>query len=291
MRLPVEDDWRPRLHDKIEEDDYDRHVRTLAERLCEANKAAGQQSKRSHKTAKWYYDRQTKLEQFKKGDFVYLHDPTHKRGKAKKFSYQYKGPFEAEQRISSLIYKIQLTDGTFTLVHANRLKRAYGQETGNRILPADQTTGQVMKLGRTKKTVCKECTSPTETHESSSTIPSQRQIVDDIDESYDDTDEEEIDRAVREYSDDSDWTPGSLYLQRKLQSDKTADDVTYRLRSRLVGRSRQELEADNATAETSDPSGSKNAQNCTLRDVGSTVSHSYNLRDRTGTTLTKSTTG
>jgi len=50
-----------------------------------------------------------------------------------------------------------------------------------------------MNLGRTKKTVCKECTSPTGTHGSSSTIPSQRQIVDDIDESCDVIDEEEKD--------------------------------------------------------------------------------------------------
>jgi len=99
-------------------------------------------------------------------------------------------------------------------------------------------------------------------------------------------------KTVRKYSDDSDWTPRSAYLQRKLHSDKTTDDVTYRLRSRLVGRSRQEPEGDSATAETSDPSGSKEAPNCTLHDnVGSTVSRSYNLRDRTGTTLTKLTTG
>ena len=41
----------------------------LAECLREANKAAGQQSRMSHETAKRYYDRQTKLELFKKETF------------------------------------------------------------------------------------------------------------------------------------------------------------------------------------------------------------------------------
>ena len=89
MRLPIEDDWKPNLGNKdLEEGEYENHVKTLAERLREANKVAGQQSKISHETAKRYYDRQTKLEKFSKGDFVYIHDPTHKRSKSKKFSYQ-----------------------------------------------------------------------------------------------------------------------------------------------------------------------------------------------------------
>jgi hypothetical protein len=104
MRLPIVDDWKPRLTGTdTKEIDYEEHVRDLAERLSEASKVAGQQSKVSHDTAKRYYDRQTKMGKFSKGTFVYLYDPTYKRGKAKKFSYQYKGPFEVEQKISALI--------------------------------------------------------------------------------------------------------------------------------------------------------------------------------------------
>jgi len=74
MRLPIEEDWAPHLKDKkLEGDEYEQHVRLLAERLREANKAAGQQSRMSHKTAKRYYDRQTKLEQYQKGTwFMYM---------------------------------------------------------------------------------------------------------------------------------------------------------------------------------------------------------------------------
>jgi hypothetical protein len=97
-------------------------VRALAERLHEARKVAGQQSKQSHDVAKRYYDRKTKLEQFKKGDFVYVHDPVYKRGKARKFSYQYKGPYEVEKKISPLIYKVRLADGTSVILHINRMK-------------------------------------------------------------------------------------------------------------------------------------------------------------------------
>jgi len=43
---------------------YEKHIRTLAERLRETNKVAGHQSKLSHDVAKRYYDRQTKLEKF-----------------------------------------------------------------------------------------------------------------------------------------------------------------------------------------------------------------------------------
>jgi len=91
----------------------------------------------SHDTAKRYYDRHTKMEQFKKGDYVYVHNPVYKRGKAKKFSYQYEGPFEVEQRISSLIYKIRLGDGTSTILYINRLKRAHKQDSGHRKLPEE----------------------------------------------------------------------------------------------------------------------------------------------------------
>ena len=108
MRLPIEDDWRPTLQRTESKDDgYEEHVRMLALRLKEAHKLAGQQSKISHQKAKRYYDEHTKLEQFSKGDLVYLYDPIYKRGKARKFAYKYKGPYEIKQRISPLVCKVQ----------------------------------------------------------------------------------------------------------------------------------------------------------------------------------------
>ena len=96
---------------------------------------AGQQSMLSHETAKRYYDRQTKLERFKKGDFVYVHGPTYKRGKAKKFSYQYKWLFEVEQRISSLVHNVRMAYGTSAILHINILKRSPEQVRSDNVTP------------------------------------------------------------------------------------------------------------------------------------------------------------
>jgi hypothetical protein len=137
MRLPIEGDLKPHgSKGATEEADYDTHVRALADRLREANNAAGHQTTISHETAKRYYDRHTKLNHYNNGDIVNIHDPMYKRGKAKKFSYQYKGPFEIEQKVSPLIYKVRLTDGTSAVIHTNRLKQAYGKM--NKISPKDK---------------------------------------------------------------------------------------------------------------------------------------------------------
>jgi len=125
-------------------------VKLLAKRLHEANKVAGRQSKLSHETAKRYYYRQAKLGQFNKGDFVYVHYPTYKRSKARKFSYQYKGTFEVEQKISPLICKVRMVDGTSATIHINRLKRAYEQMKSESALPLTTSSKDRAKLKDSK---------------------------------------------------------------------------------------------------------------------------------------------
>jgi hypothetical protein len=152
MRLPIEGDWAPHWKNKeLEGDEYERHVQLLAERLCEAHKTAGQQSRMSHETAKRSYDRQTQLEQYQKGDLVCIHDPTHKRGKAKKFSYQYKGPSEIEQKISPLIYEVRMSDGTFAIIHVNRLKRSQGSPEDNKVPLTATNSGRAVSETRPKQ--------------------------------------------------------------------------------------------------------------------------------------------
>ena len=213
MRLPIENDWRPIVNSQvIKDNEYEEHVKQLAERLRKANKVAGQQSKTSYDTAKRYYDRHTKLEPFKKGDLLYVRDPIYKRVKAKKFSYRYKGPYVIEQDFS-LIYKIRSGDGTFTIVHINRLKEAYGQKNGD-IGVQNQTKkgNQVEKLDQTGNVITKE--SPLEVVEPGREIPSQAQLVEDVTESVSETDDDvEIER---EHCNDTEWTHGSLHLRRKL---------------------------------------------------------------------------
>ena len=59
-----------------------------------------------------------------------------------------------------------------------------------------------------RKNIRKECTSPTEMHGLRMETPSQMQVVEIRDESLSETDQEETNRLLREYRDDSDWTPG-----------------------------------------------------------------------------------
>jgi len=80
-------------------------VKLLAKRLHEDKKLAEQKSKLGQESAKRYYDSHTKLEQFNKGDFVCEHDHTHKRSMARKFSYQYTGPFEFQKNLPVDLYR------------------------------------------------------------------------------------------------------------------------------------------------------------------------------------------
>ena len=286
MRLPIEDDWKPQLGNKeVEENEYERHVRVLAESLREAHKVAGQQSRLSHETAKRHYDRQTRLEQFRKGDFVYIHDPTHKRGKAKKFSYQYKGPYEIEQKISSLIYKVRLEDGTSTVINVNRLKRACGQAGVEKELPSRKRKYKVVKLDQPKQSSDKGDKLP-ETMGLDMNIPSYSELIEGKLDSTSEIEDEGLNSLSREKEDDSDWDPGSSYLQRKLRNDKPTADVAHHLRSRIVNRSGQETGNDKAGAEMSDPAGNASTPDDTsFNESRSGVCHSYNLRSRNETSL------
>jgi hypothetical protein len=285
MRLPIEDDWRPQLGDKaLEESDYEEHVRMLAKRLHEANKIASEQSKLSHETAKRYYDRQAKLVPYKKGDLVYLHDPVYKRGIAKKFSYQYKGPFEIEQRISPLIYRIRLTDGTSTVVHINRLKKASDQAGSSSAIPLSRSSDKIKSL-KWSKEFAPRVSKDKRTEQQDPQIPPYSQILDAA-ENLSDSDENEIVLA-QESMTDPEWTPGTSNTNRKLQSSDTADGIAYRLRSRLVSRSEQEAEADKRQAEeTVHSQGSEHKLESTRNNTSPgrnkvVASHSYNLRSKT----------
>jgi len=225
MRLPIEDDWKPSVSDSVvEENEYQKYVEKLVERLREANKVAGQQSRMSHETAKRYYDRQTKIESFRKGDFVYVRDPTFKRGKAKKFSSQYRGPYEIDMKVSALIYKLRLLDGTFAIVHTNRLKKAYDrkQEVDRTLLKRKQ--GNLLR--KVKET---QDTSRQETFEDkfeiNERLPSHVQLAESETESLSEIDEGETVLISREHGSDSDWIPRSSHLKRKPQSDKATADV------------------------------------------------------------------
>jgi hypothetical protein len=280
MRLPAEDDWKPRIGNKeLEGDEYEGHVKALSERLREANKAAGQQSKLSHDTVKRYYDRQAKWEQFTEGDYVYIHDPTYKHGKARKFSYQYKGPFDSDQRISPLIYKVRFLDGTSTIVHVSRLKRALKQSEASTTPLTQPKRNKKMTTDQTKENDPEVYRTSIDTEELDIGIPSSLQAIDVGSETLSES-EGEISSSQQRLGEDSEWTPGS-YLQRKLQGDNETDGIAYQLRSRLVSRSEQDMERDSMGIETVCSPGSKHTQSkMSPSTVKTASSHSYNLRNR-----------
>jgi len=101
--------------------------------------------------------------------------------------------------------------------------------------------------------------------------------------------EEDLNTIEEESVDDPEWVPGSSYLQRKLQSITTADNVAYKLRSRLVGRSEQETEVDNEQAEAVSLQENENIIVNTHSKTSPgknkpAMSHSYNLRSRVEST-------
>jgi hypothetical protein len=62
----------------------------------------------AQKAMKHYYDRKTQGATFSDGDQVWYFDPKVKKGRSTKLSRPWKGPFSVKQRISDLVYRIQL---------------------------------------------------------------------------------------------------------------------------------------------------------------------------------------
>ena len=288
MRLPIEDDWQPNLQKgELKEDGYEEHVRMLALRLKEAHKVAGQQSKISHQKAKRYYDEHTKLEHFSKGDLVYLYDPIYKRGKARKFAYKYKGPYEVKQKISPLVYKIQTSEGTDVIVHVNRLKRAQersSQLQGKPSTTSDRVTTRLRKQRSPKQAMFAQI--PEETEESTPTlnVPSKQIIEAQGQVLPGGSAQAELLHSSPEPDtvDDANWTPGSRYWQRKLNKDNVTPDLPYRLRSRTTCTRDSGAEVDTPnTPDVVTTAPAELSSDTSTEPTLTLLKHSYNLRSRT----------
>jgi hypothetical protein len=293
LRLPIEDDWRPKRQEEAgNTGDYDRHVSELAMRLYEANKEAKKQSKLSHEIAKKYYDRKTPVILLKKGDFVYLYNPIAKRGRAKKFEYKYQGPYMILEKISPLIYKLEVEEGKSTVVHVNRLKRAY---TGPEV---KKNTPRTEKLRLNEKDQSLNQSDPQsnemieESREEGTEIPSIpiREVTENKDR---DTDEESSKASpTPEDQQHPEWAPETRYLRRKRVHENnrslgSTSDSPYALRSRSARTQFQEdrNESGNVTLRTPENSGNLSTDNSeeSYRDASTPHTHPYNLRSRTRT--------
>jgi hypothetical protein len=113
-----------------------------------------------------------------------------------------------------------------------------------------------------------------------------RKIDEEDPEAHETEGEEDIAEPQINRERDSDWNPGSSYLQRKLQSESKTDDVAYQLTSRVVNRSGRETEEDKVGRDVSNSPGSRSeSSDKSPCKVETTASHSYNLRSRAESTL------
>jgi hypothetical protein len=63
----------------------------------------------------------------KKGDIIYVYNPTRKVGQSSKFFSVWQGPYRVVARLSKLNYCVQSQQGKEFMVHINHMKRVYKQ--------------------------------------------------------------------------------------------------------------------------------------------------------------------
>jgi len=82
----------------------------------------------AHTRNKTQYDQQRSFSPFQVGDQVWLFTPVVKRGKTKKFTLQWRGPYTVLDRINKKSHQIKLIGSSVKpfAVHHNRLKPCYG---------------------------------------------------------------------------------------------------------------------------------------------------------------------
>jgi len=223
-------------------------------------------------------------------DFVYVHDPIHKRGKAREFSYQYKGPYETEEKISPIIYKVRQEGGTSVILYLNRLRRAFEQAVNDDISPLYGSSNKVMKLRRTRKLAPRE-NKVDESKKLKAENPPRPQVIQVESETSDGSDVGNVSPSQIRRA-DPEWTRGPSYLRKELRSNDTADNVAYRLRSRLVSRSERDAEVDKEQVGIQNSQGSEHMLVNTQRKtspgrIKPATTHPYNLKGRIDSTNTE----
>jgi len=170
------------------------------------------------------------------------------------------------------------------------LKRAFEQAVNDNISPLYGSSNKVMKSGQTRKLAPRE-NKVVESKKLTAKSPPRPQVIQVESEASDGSDEENVSPSQTRRA-DPEWTPGSSYLRKELRSNDTADNVVYRLRSRLVSRSGWDAEADKEQVEIEGSQGSEhmlvNTQNKTSPGrIKPATTHPYNLRSRIESTNTE----
>ena len=105
---------------------YPQFVQEAHKQVASSCNIAQQHLRAQHLRNKQLYDKDNTAVQFCVGDRVWLYTPVVSKGKTKKFTSFWKGPYTIVDKPGEINYKIQLIGGTQTfVVHRNRLKLCY----------------------------------------------------------------------------------------------------------------------------------------------------------------------
>lgn len=102
--------------------------RKLREQLDRAHEAARQHLRGKLQSAKKRYDVQGKEPQFQVGDQVWYHWPRRKVGLCPKLQSPWVGPCRVVKKLSDVVFRIVLPEGTRRVVHADKLAVFEGGE-------------------------------------------------------------------------------------------------------------------------------------------------------------------
>ena len=104
----------------------------LAEQMRVVHEYARKNLKITADTMKRRYDKNIHFHEYNKGDVVWLHDPTKKKGLSHKLRNHWKGPFHKVKKISDVTYRIQESQKSKPkVVHSDRLKPYLGENKQN----------------------------------------------------------------------------------------------------------------------------------------------------------------
>ena len=104
----------------------------LREKLRDVHDAAREKLKLAAQKQARSYDRNTVLRSFETGDWVWLHGSQRKRGVCPKFVFKWSGPYLVINKLSDVVYRIQLSSRSKPkVVHLDRLKGYMGPKLKN----------------------------------------------------------------------------------------------------------------------------------------------------------------
>ena len=130
-KLPIDLTTQTLEEEEEEEEDKENedYAQKLRKNLQKAHERAQASTGKAAVHQKTHYDRKTHSHGLKEGQFVWLHDPSKRKGLSPKLQLRWKGPFLIVTQLSDVVFRIQASPRSKPMVvHADRLKPYEGEE-------------------------------------------------------------------------------------------------------------------------------------------------------------------